>query len=112
MKKLNIPVILVLFTATLLLVISCAVNPVTGKKQVMLMSEAQEVQLGISYDPQVVATFGLYNDPDLQNFVQAKGAEMGKISHRPNLEYHIKVVDSPVVNAFAVPGGFIYFTLP
>jgi len=110
MKKLNIPVILVLFTATLLLVISCAVNPVTGKKQLILMSEAKEVQLGISYDPQVVATFGLYNDPELQNFVQAKGAEMGKISHRPNLEYHIKVVDSPVVNAFAVPGGFIYFT--
>jgi len=110
MKKLNIPVILVLFTATLLLVISCAVNPVTGKKQLMLMSEAQEVQLGISYDPQVVATFGLYNDADLQNFVQVKGAEMGKISHRPNLEYHVKVVDSPVINAFAVPGGFIYFT--
>ena len=110
MKKLNIPVIFLLFTATILLVISCAVNPVTGKRQIMLMSEAQEIALGLSYDPQVLATFGPYPDNNLQNFVQTKGAEMGKISHRPNLEYHVKVVDSPVVNAFAVPGGYIYLT--
>jgi len=110
MKKLNIPGIFLLFTATVLLVISCAINPVTGKKQLMLMSEAQEIQLGISYDPQVMATFGEYADNNLQNFVQTKGTEMGKISHRPNLEYHVKVIDSPVVNAFAVPGGFIYLT--
>jgi len=110
MKKLNIPVFSLLFTATVLLVISCAVNPVTGKKQIMLMSEAQEIQLGLSYDPQVMATFGAYPDNNLQNFVQTRGTEMGKISHRPNLEYHVKVVDSPVVNAFAVPGGYIYLT--
>jgi len=91
-------------------VISCAVNPVTGKKQIMLMSEAQEIQLGLSYHPQVMASFGEYPDPAMQNFVQAKGTEMGKLSHRPNLEYHVKVVDSPVINAFAVPGGYIYLT--
>ncbi len=101
---------LVLLTAAMLLAVSCAVNPVTGKRQIMLMSEAQEVALGVSYDPQVLATFGVYDDPGLQSFVQAKGTEMGKLSHRPNLEYHVKVVDSPVVNAFAVPGGFIYLT--
>lgn len=110
MKKVNIPVIFLLFTATILLVISCAVNPVTGKKQIMLMSESQEIALGLSYDPQVIATFGEYPDNNIQNFVQTKGAEMGKISHRPNLEYHVKVVDWPVVNAFAVPGGYIYLT--
>jgi predicted Zn-dependent protease len=110
MKKLKIPVAILLFTATILFVISCAVNPVTGKTQIMLMSEAQEIQLGASYDPQVVATFGVYPDNNIQNFVQAKGTEMGKISHRPNLEYHVKVVDSPVINAFAVPGGYIYLT--
>ncbi len=99
-----------LITAAILLVISCAVNPVTGKRQIMFMNEAQEIALGISYDPQVLASFGVYDDPELQAFVQARGAEMGKLSHRPNLEYHVKVVDSPVVNAFAVPGGFIYLT--
>ncbi len=110
MKKLNIQVLMLLFLATVMLVISCAVNPVTGKKQLMLMSEAQEIALGLSYDPQVMATFGSYPDNNLQNFVQTKGNELGKISHRPNLEYHVKVVDSPVVNAFAVPGGYIYLT--
>lgn len=100
----------VLVAAAMLLVVSCAVNPVTGKKQIMFMSEAQEVALGVSYDPQVLATFGVYDDPKLQALVQSRGTEMGKISHRPNLEYHVKVVDSPVVNAFAVPGGYIYLT--
>jgi predicted Zn-dependent protease len=57
-----------------------------------------------------MATFGEYDNPALQAFVQSKGTEMGKISHRPNLEYHVRVVDSPVVNAFAVPGGYIYLT--
>jgi predicted Zn-dependent protease len=74
------------------------------------MSEAQEIALGLSYDPQVIATFGEYPDKNLQNFIQSRGAELGKISHRPNLEYHVKVIDSPVVNAFAVPGGYIYLT--
>jgi predicted Zn-dependent protease len=101
---------IVLLAAAMLLAVSCAVNPVTGKKQIMLMSEAQEVALGVSYDPQVLATFGVYDDPKLQALVQSRGTEMGKISHRPNLEYHVKVVDSPVVNAFAVPGGYIYLT--
>ncbi len=99
-----------IFSVALAAVISCAVNPVTGKKQIMLMSEAQEIQLGLSYHPQVMASFGEYPDPAMQNFVQAKGTEMGKLSHRPNLEYHVKVVDSPVINAFAVPGGYIYLT--
>ena len=110
MKKNNIPLLILLFLANVILVISCAVNPVTGKKQLMLMSEAQEIQMGLSYDPQVMATFGAYPDNNLQNFVQTKVNEIGKISHRPNLEYHAKVVDSPVVNAFAVPGGYIYLT--
>lgn len=110
MKKKRIILSAAALAAVLLIIVSCAVNPVTGKKQIMLMSEAQEVALGVSYDPQVLATFGLYEDPALQAFMQAKGTEMGKLSHRPNLEYHVKVVDSPVVNAFAVPGGYIYLT--
>ncbi len=110
MKTKRIFLNVAILAGALLVVISCAVNPVTGKRQLMFMSEAQEIALGISYDPQVLSTFGLYDDSELQAFVQARGNEMGKISHRPNLEYHVKVVDSPVVNAFAVPGGFIYLT--
>lgn len=66
--------------------------------------------MGQQSDPSIVAQFGLYDDDELQAFIAAKGMEMAAISHRPNLPWSFKVVDSPVVNAFAVPGGFIYFT--
>jgi len=94
----------------MVLIPSCAINPVTGKKQLMLMSEGQEVALGAQYDPTVVSTFGVYDSPQLLAFITEKGNEIGKISHRPNLDFHFKILDSPVVNAFAVPGGYVYFT--
>ena len=89
---------------------SCAVNPVTGKKQLVLMSEAQEIAMGKQSDPEIVAYFGLYEDLELQKFITLKGTEMAAISHRPKLAYEFKIVDSPVINAFAVPGGYVYFT--
>jgi predicted Zn-dependent protease len=89
---------------------SCAVNPVTGKKEISLMSEAQEINMGKQADPSIVASFGLYDNPEIQAFINEKGQEMAKISHRPHLNYEFKVLDSPVVNAFAVPGGYVYFT--
>ncbi|MCU0462054.1 MAG: M48 family metalloprotease [Bacteroidales bacterium] len=110
MNKSNIYLSVLAVITTVLIFVSCAVNPVTGKRQIMLMSEDQELQLGASYDPQVLATFGEYNNAALTNFVQAQGNQMGKISHRPNVQYHVRVLDSPVVNAFAVPGGYIYLT--
>jgi predicted Zn-dependent protease len=110
MKKSKICLSVLAFITAVLIIISCAINPVTGKRQLMLMSEDQELQLGASYDPQVIATFGLYDNSTLKNFVQSQGNQMGKISHRPNIQYHVKVLDSPVINAFAVPGGYIYLT--
>ncbi len=110
MKRLNLTEKITLFVTVLLVVISCAINPVTGKRQLMLMTEAQEVQLGAQYDPQVLATFGEYKNDKMQSFLQGIGNEMGKISHNPKIEYHVKILDSPVVNAFAVPGGYIYLT--
>jgi predicted Zn-dependent protease len=89
---------------------SCAVNPVSGKKQVVFMSEAQEIAMGQQADPEIVAYFGLYEDAALQKFINEKGQQMAAVSHRPNLKYEFKIVDSPVLNAFAVPGGYVYFT--
>ncbi len=89
---------------------TCSRNPVTGKKQVVLMSEAQEIQLGATNDPSIVASFGKYEDKKIQDFINAKGQQMVKVSHRPNLKFEFKVLDSPVVNAFALPGGYVYFT--
>jgi predicted Zn-dependent protease len=110
MRKLNILIEISLTLGIVLMMTTCSVNPVTGKTQIMLMTEGQEIQMGKEYDPQVIATFGEYKSDAILSFVTSKEAEMGKISHRPNLEYHIKVLDSPVVNAFAVPGGYIYLT--
>ncbi len=90
--------------------ISCAVNPVTGKKEFMLLSENQEKAMGVSYDPEIIKEFGLYPDEKLQAFINEKGNEMAAISHRPNLGYEFRILDSPVVNAFALPGGYVYFT--
>ena len=98
------------FLLVLTLLAACVRNPVTGKKQLSLVSEAQEIQMGKAYDPQVVAQYGVYDDAELQAFINEKGQAMAAVSHRPNLNYEFKVVDSPVVNAFAVPGGYIYFT--
>ena len=95
---------------TILLLHGCAKNPVTGKRDFMLMSEGQEKALGAQSDPQIVATMGLYEDPELQRFIKEKGQQMAAVSHRKDLKYEFKIVDSPVVNAFAVPGGYVYFT--
>lgn len=100
----------VVLIGTLFLFRSCATNPVTGKRDFMLLSEAQEKEMGRASDPDIVALFGVYDDPELQAFITTKGKEMARISHRPDLGYEFKVVDSPVINAFAVPGGYVYFT--
>jgi predicted Zn-dependent protease len=89
---------------------SCAVNPVSGKKQMVLMSEEQEIAMGREADPQIIAEYGLYPDSNIQRFIREKGLEMARISHRPNLDWQFRVVDSDVINAFAVPGGYVYFT--
>ena len=91
-------------------VLACAVNPVTGKKQFSLMSESQEIALGQESDPAIIAQFGLYDNDAMQNFINSRGQEMAKISHRSNLKYTFRILDSPVVNAFALPGGYVYFT--
>ena len=74
------------------------------------MSESQELAMGQQSDPVIVAQFGLYQDERLQAFINEKGKEMGAISHRPDLNYTFRILDSPVVNAFALPGGYVYFT--
>jgi predicted Zn-dependent protease len=110
MKRIHTLKELSLFLVILMIASSCARNPVTGRRQMVLMSEKQEIRMGQEYDPQIVAAFGEYKNDAMLAFIQEKGREMGKLSHRPNLEYHFRILDSPVINAFALPGGYIYFT--
>ena len=97
-------------TVAVSLFTDCARNPVTGKKQVVLMSESQEIAMGKEADPQIIAQFGLYGDSTIQRFINEKGKQMAAISHRPKLDYGFRVLNSEVINAFAVPGGYVYFT--
>src|SRR5205809_888789 len=89
---------------------ACAVNPATGSRQLMLISESQEIAMGRDYDQEVTASIGLYPDTALQRWIQQFGARLAATSERPNLPWSFRVVDDPVVNAFALPGGYIYVT--
>lgn len=100
----------VVYLVIMSLLTYCAVNPVSGKKQIMLISEEQEMAMGRDADPQIIREFGLYPDSAVQRFMNQQGQAMARISHRPNIAYQFRVLDSDVLNAFAVPGGYVYFT--
>ena len=90
--------------------ISCAVNPATGERHLNLIGESREIAMGQQADSQVVASIGLYPNDALQRYVQELGARLAGTSERPDLPWTFRVVDDPAVNAFALPGGFIYVT--
>lgn len=92
------------------LLAACATNPVTGKREISLISQDQEIQMGQQGAQQVVQEIGLINDQALQNYVQQVGAALAAKSERPNLPWSFRVVDDPTPNAFALPGGFIFIT--
>ena len=97
-------------TSLLAIVAACATNPATGRREFNLMSEAQEVALGQESDPQIRKEMGVYDDAALVAYVRGIGEKMARISERPTLQWRFTIVDQPAINAFAVPGGFIYFT--
>src|SRR5437667_5557657 len=94
----------------LLLLSACVRNPATGKREIVLVSESQEVAMGQQADVQTREEYGVVDNAPLQSYVQTMGRKLVAVSHRPNLEWHFTVVDSPVVNAFAIPGGYVYIT--
>lgn len=96
--------------ALLLSLAGCAVNPVTGRSELMLVSEQDEQRLGLQARQAVTEEYGVYDDPALQAYIQGIGLPMARLSHRPTLDWHFQVMDSPVVNAFAAPGGYIFVT--
>ena len=89
---------------------SCAVNPVSGKQELMLLSESSEIDLGRQTDAEVVKEYGVLEDSKLTAYLDDFCQRLGKVSHRPQLSYRFKIVDASVVNAFAAPGGYVYFS--
>src|SRR3954449_6113367 len=100
----------VLLGAALAAGLACARNPVTGKNEIALVSEGQEIEMGKQAAQEVAQTMGYYEDPKVQAYVSAIGMKMAKASERPDLPWEFHVVDDASVNAFALPGGFIYVT--
>lgn len=107
--KINIPAQFLLVMAIVFLLQACAINPVTNRRELMLVSEEKEFGIGQNVDKQVREEMGIYLEkPELRNLVKETVEKIGKKSHRPDLIYRAEIVDTPDFNAFAVPGGFVY----
>lgn len=93
-----------------LLLFGCATNPVTGKRELSLVSSDQELQIGKEGYQAVLQEYGAYGHTRLQSYVDSIGQALAKVSHRPDLDWRFTLLDDPTVNAFAMPGGYIYIT--
>ena len=110
MTSRTISIAIVCALLAVLVPLSCAINPVTGKRELMLVTQQDEIALGKQSDQEIGQTYGFYEDAELAAYVDRVGQSVARNTHQPNLEYHFKVLDTPVVNAFAVPGGYVYVT--
>jgi len=104
-------VVLVMPVALAGLAVGCSTNPVTGKKQLILISTEQEVALGADAAPQFEGEFGgLVPDGELQAYVRDIGSRLADHSDRKDVRYEFALLASDVPNAFALPGGKVYVT--
>jgi predicted Zn-dependent protease len=89
---------------------TAVVNPVSGETEYSAMSEEQEVAEGAKAHQQVLKEYSVYDNKGVQEYVNALGQRLAAQSHRSNLQWHFTVLDSPEINAFALPGGYVYVT--
>ncbi|MBL8958313.1 MAG: M48 family metalloprotease, partial [Gemmatimonadetes bacterium] len=101
---------LVALVATTALAAACATNPVTGRRELSLIGEQQEIAMGLEAAKSASAEMGVYPDSVLQRYVSGLGMPLARASERPNLPWSFTVIDDPVVNAFALPGGPLFVT--
>lgn len=101
-----------LLIVTLVFLTSCANvrNPVTGQYERTVMDERSELQAGQKAHQEVLKEYRVLENPSLQGYVNSVGQRLAKASQRGALEWHFTVLDSPEVNAFALPGGYVYIT--
>lgn len=105
----NRPFIAILFiTAALLLQSGCALNPATGGANMVVSSKAGEIKQGREMHDEMMSKGAAYDDPEIQDYVNRIGQRLAKHSDMPDLEWTFTVIDAPDLNAFALPGGFIY----
>src|SRR5690349_4973475 len=105
MRKATLVLTVVLLTA------ACSTNPATGQRMFNIVSESQEIAIGQQSHQEVIKQFGVYDEkPELNRLVDRLGHQLAANSERPNLPWTFTLLDSPIVNAMALPGGYIYVT--
>lgn len=105
--KANKSLVTVFLCAALLL--SCTTTGPGGQKSLIFLSTAQEVSIGQGMDQQLHKTEKLLDDPEWQAYITDIGQRIVNVSDRKDLDYHFAVIESDQVNAFAAPGGYVYF---
>ena len=102
----------VLFVTFLFLSISCcAKNDATGKRQLVILSAAEENNIGAKEHPKIVKSFGgIYQNNELIKYIKGIGNKITTNSGIANFRWTFTILDSPIVNAFALPGGYVYIT--
>ncbi|MEO9885304.1 MAG: M48 family metalloprotease [Balneola sp.] len=99
--------------------VSIQTSPVSGNKRAYGYSWEEELKIGKDADSEIIAQYGLYDDEELSNYVSNLGQELLEVSHfnredtpsnYRNTDFTFRVLASPVVNAFALPGGYVYVT--
>lgn len=96
---------------TIVLLAACSTNPATGKRMFNIVSEQQEIGIGQQSHQEIIKQFGVYNEkPELNRLVDRIGHQLAAASERPNLPWTFTLLDTPMVNAMALPGGYIYVT--
>jgi len=103
--------LLLLLSLTSCLFVGCSVNPITGEENLMLFPESQDIEIGRKYAPEIKKKLGgKIDNPSLQNYIDSVGQKIAVISHKPNWEYHFLALKDDSLNAFALPGGYIFIT--
>ena len=89
----------------------CAVNPITGEKRLMMISEQQDFEIGRQYAPEVEKQMGgrIANE-SLQNYIDSVGQRIARVSHKPYWDYHFVALNHKSINAFTLPGGYVFIT--
>ncbi len=105
LKQFSLAVVTIVAAGTL---ISCAVNPATGSPNLVLMGENREKDIGLEEHEKVLASQPILQDEELLEYVSEVGNRIAAVSHRPDLEYTFTIIDSPAINAMALPGGYVY----
>lgn len=107
-SRMNIVFRILLGLAVLATATSCAMNPATGGPNLVLMSENREQEIGAEEHEKIIASMPLYQDEELLAYVNEVGQRLAAVSHRPELDYQFFIIDSPDINAMALPGGYVY----